>query len=215
MAHHHPDEGFLLDYATGVMAEPLAVVIACHLTLCPCCRTTVAQMEHVGGALLERVEGEPLEPDCFEAVMARIAQEPTLCPAACRDAATSGDLPRPLMACLSGCSIGRTWQRPFGIEMQGLPCKVPGHHLRLLRIQPGRAVPRHSHDGIELAIVLKGAFSDASGTYGRGDIACADGSVDHRQAAEPGEPCVCLVATTGRLTFTGPFGPLLNLTLRL
>ncbi|MBL6081381.1 cupin domain-containing protein [Belnapia sp. T18] len=46
-----------------------------------------------------------------------------------------------------------------------------GETLRLLRIKPGTALPRHSHRGTELTLVLKGAFADETGHYGPGGLA--------------------------------------------
>ncbi len=53
--HHHPGEEILLAYASGDLAEPLALVVATHLALCPECRTAVDRLEILGGVLLERV----------------------------------------------------------------------------------------------------------------------------------------------------------------
>ncbi len=51
MPHHHPGEDLLWDYAKGGLAEPLAVVVATHMALCPLCRTEVSRLEGVAGAL--------------------------------------------------------------------------------------------------------------------------------------------------------------------
>jgi len=50
---------------------------------------------------------------------------------------------------------------------------------------------------------LKGAFRDEDGVFARGDIEVADQEVDHTPVAEPGEDCICLVATDARLKFEG------------
>ena len=57
---HHPSEARLLDYASGALPEPMALLIATHLALCPACRRTVAELEAVGGALLEALPPEPV-----------------------------------------------------------------------------------------------------------------------------------------------------------
>ena len=51
---HHPEPALLLDYATGTLADPFALIVATHMALCPACRREVAALEAVGGALLEQ-----------------------------------------------------------------------------------------------------------------------------------------------------------------
>lgn len=213
MAAHHPEETLLLDYATGALAEPFAVIVASHLTLCPGCRSEVAAMEALGGALLERqAEAAPAD-ELFDSVMARLDRPAPPEPPA-RTWPDETGIPRPLLARLPDPKH-RRWLRLIGVDMLRLPCATPGHRLRLLRIRPGFGVPHHSHAGQELALVLQGSFSDDSGCYGRGDIAYADSSVDHRQVADPGETCLCVVATSGRLRLTGPLGRLIDPLVRL
>ena len=78
--------------------------------------------------------------------------------------------------------------------------------LRLLRVAPGTALPRHSHRGTELTLVLAGAFAEETGRYGPGDLAEVGEAVSHRPMAEGPEDCVCLVATQGRLRFGALLG---------
>jgi len=86
-----------------------------------------------------------------------------------------------------------------------------GGVLRLLRVRPGAAIPRHAHRGAELACVIEGTFADETGRYGPGDLTEADEGVSHRPLAEGPADCVCLVATQGCLRFGGLLGPLLGL----
>ena len=78
--------------------------------------------------------------------------------------------------------------------------------LRLLRVAPGTALPRHSHRGGELTLLLAGAFADETGRYGPGDLAEIGEEVSHQPKAEGPEDCVCLVATQGRLRFGALLG---------
>ena len=45
-----------MDYAAGSLSEPVALLIATHLALCPRCRHEVEEFEALGGALLEDLE---------------------------------------------------------------------------------------------------------------------------------------------------------------
>jgi putative transcriptional regulator len=73
--------------------------------------------------------------------------------------------------------------------------------VRLLYIPPGQAVPDHSHNGLELTLVLQGSFSDATGRFRVGDLEVADQTLEHTPVADPGAPCICLAATDAPLRF--------------
>ena len=55
----------------------------------------------------------------------------------------------------------------------------PSGTLRLLLIPAGQAVPEHGHRGLELTLVLSGAFSDATGHFQAGDLEVADEALGH------------------------------------
>jgi len=38
---HHPDGATLMSYAAATLAEPLAAVVAAHVSMCPRCRADV------------------------------------------------------------------------------------------------------------------------------------------------------------------------------
>ena len=78
-----------------------------------------------------------------------------------------------------------------------------GFHAQMLWIKPGRKMPSHTHDGIELTLVVDGAFSDTQGRFGRGDIAIGDEDLDHRPIAEGGRPCICYAVLDGSVRLTG------------
>jgi len=64
-------------------------------------------------------------------------------------------------------------------------------------------VPDHGHRGLELTLVLQGAFADASDTFARGDVEIADEAVEHIPVALAGADCICLAATDAPLRFRG------------
>jgi putative transcriptional regulator len=76
----------------------------------------------------------------------------------------------------------------------------------LIRLEPGRGVPRHGHDGREFTLVLTGAFHDGRARYACGELCAADPSTEHKPVAEDGEVCIALAVTDGPLAFTGPLG---------
>ena len=74
---------------------------------------------------------------------------------------------------------------------------------RASRAISSAAAPRHTHLGIEAAVIVQGGFADQSGQYERGDAWIVDASVDHAPVALPGESCLCLVYQDAPLKLTG------------
>ena len=72
---------------------------------------------------------------------------------------------------------------------------------RLLYIPPGEDVPQHTHQGLELTLVLAGSFADGDEEFHVGDIEVADETVDHTPVSGPNGPCICLAVTDATLVF--------------
>ena len=60
-----------------------------------------------------------------------------------------------------------------------------------LRYQPGTAVPRHRHLGLETIVVLEGSQSDERGRYGTGAVVLNPEGSEHSVWSEDG--CVVLI----------------------
>jgi putative transcriptional regulator len=204
---HHISDELLLDYASGTLAEGWSIAVATHLALCPNCRDRLSFMEHAGGELLEAVEVEqaPGESDSWEAMKGRLAAEkgkqtPSVKPhvVAVEDAV----LPEPLRSYLGSDVNGLKW-RALGRGAYHIPIKTGDteSQVRLLKIPAGKPVPEHSHGGRELTLVLKGAFTDGSTVFRRGDLEEADETLTHQPVATADEDCICLAVTDAPLKF--------------
>ena len=212
MPHHHPSEEMLLGYATGSMSEPLALLVATHLALCPQCRHEVAAYEMLGGEELEDQTPTLLSSDSLVRVLDRLDMPEAPARVPPPRPAVEGDLrlPQPLRDYVGGSLDSLDWHQRGGI---GEASFLPEHNsfkTRLMRIRPKTAIPEHSHHGSEYTLVLTGGFSDHTGHFLRGDVAIADPAVQHRPVADPGEDCVCLAVTDAPLRFTGPITRLLS-----
>lgn len=216
---HHPETSALVDYTAGTASQAASVMIASHLALCPACRGEVTRLEALGGAMLEELPPTPLASADIDALLARLdkldAERPAFAPA--RAPVASILIPRPLRDYLEGMDVGGDlaalpWSKlGGGVDEIEIPeAAGRGEHLRLLRIKAGSAVPRHTHRGNEMVMVLTGGFTDASGHYLRGDVGVSDPAIDHTPVADAGADCVCLSFTDAPLRFTGPLGWLLN-----
>lgn len=204
---HHISDELLLDYASGTLAEGWSIAVATHLALCPSCRDRLSFMEHAGGELLETVDvDEPVsEAASWTSMMGKIAAEKDR-PAVKTPArvAASGEalIPEPLRSYLGSDVDGLKW-RALGRGAYHIPIKTGDteSQVRLLKIPAGKPVPEHSHGGRELTLVLKGAFTDGSTVFRRGDLEEADETLTHQPVATPDEDCICLAVTDAPLKF--------------
>ena len=210
---HHPDESALLDYAAGTSSEAAGLMIASHLALCPACRADVARLEALGGAMLDNLAPTPMESANLGELMGRL-DALDRAPARAPDERLPESallLPQPLRRYV-GDADALPWRKlGRGVdEVELANAAGKGEHLRLLRIKAGAAVPRHTHHGNEMVMVLSGGFTDSSGHYLRGDLGMSDAKIDHTPVADADADCICLSFTDAPLRFTGTFGWLLN-----
>lgn len=192
---HHIRRELIASWVAGNLPGPFAVVVAAHVSLCPECRAASEALQSLGGALLEELAPADLAPDALARAMAALDRPPPRSAIPQR----AGIFPAPVMQALGGQPP--KW-KPLGggIRQQILTADRHGS-LRLLYIPPGRKVPEHGHQGMELTLVLQGSFSDSGGRFLVGDVEDADGDVDHQPIAGPGAACICLAATDAPLRF--------------
>jgi putative transcriptional regulator len=198
MIRHHLTEQLLIAYAAGTLPEAFSLVAATHVSLCDECRARLHACEAVGGAVFE-AEAEPLADGSLERMMAKLGAR---APAAVAPSRRRGPLPAPLADYVGGGLDAVRWRTlGLGVRQAILPTSRAAS-ARLLFIPAGQAVPDHGHRGMELTLVLQGAFHDATDHFGPGDLEIADERLKHTPTAEPGEPCICLAATDAPLRFS-------------
>lgn len=191
---HHISNDVLDAYRAGTLPHAFAVVVAAHISICDECRAELEASNMVGGALLADAPKSDMSAGARARLMDMLDTPPP--PAPTRG---SGVFPAPVMEELDG-QPPRWRMLGGGIRQQILSADKTGS-LRLLYIPPGRAVPEHSHGGLELTLVLQGSFSDSEGSFARGDIETAYDDLDHQPIAGAGAPCICLAATDAPLRF--------------
>lgn len=187
-------EALMLDYASGSLWPAADLLVRQHLTM----RSDAAAFAHaadaLGGALLEGMAPAPMAAQPLAAKFAPPRAVPSEIPSAAA---------RIALAAEGGEGLAWRWRFP-GFREHLLP--VEG--MSLVKIDPGRALPRHGHEGEEYTLVLTGAFSDGVGDYSVGDIAFADGAVEHQPRVTSAEACICLTAVRGRLQMKSMAGRL-------
>ncbi len=194
---HHPDGATLMGFAAGTLSEPLSAVIAAHITMCSRCRREIADLELLGGVLMQGLptRGHRLELPALPGKTAR--SEPV-------HAGSAEPLPHPLVASYGLQLATIPWRRLGpGIWHYRLALKDSSRgDLRLLKIAPGRTLPDHGHGGSEITLVISGSYHDDTGAYRRGDIQDIDEQVEHQPIVDEDE-CVCLIASDNPARFKG------------
>lgn len=193
---HHIPEAVMASYVAGTLPHAFSLVVASHISLCDECRTRQLAHEAVGGAVLDSVASEPLtgalRDNVFGALDDPIEADPI-------PAARRGVYPGPVAELLKGKDP--KWKALGGGVKQCILHMDGEGSSRLLYIPGGQAVPDHGHNGMEMTLVLQGAFSDETGDFGVGDVEVADSDLDHVPVAKDGEACICLAATDAPLKF--------------
>ena len=204
---HHPSEATILAYAAGALHEGLSLVVASHLAFCPDCRGAVAGGEAIGGNLLDELPPAALADGARDRVLARLDTALSGPPRPSPPPADPENLvPAPLARYLRRDLEAIDWHllgpgmRQFEVMPHDL---LAGGNLRMLRLAPGRKMPRHGHNGTELTLVLCGSYSDELGRFVRGDVCETDDEIVHQPISDRGQDCVCLIATEGPLKFDG------------
>ncbi|MBU2868907.1 ChrR family anti-sigma-E factor [Pacificibacter marinus] len=196
IAHHIP-EALLASYVSGTLAQPFALVVAAHVSICEECRANLAAHEAVGGVLLDAFDPISITSDLRNRVMAGLDDDIPPEPERPRGDDT---FPTPVLEALG--SKAPKWRSLGPGAKQCILNAGKEGSVRLLHIAPGFAVPDHTHGGLELTLVLQGAFKDETGRFARGDLEVADDTLEHTPVAEEGMPCICLAATDAPLKFS-------------
>lgn len=196
---HHLSDQLLMAYSAGELPEAFNLVVATHVSLCDECRARMAAYDAVGGAVIEEGDVAEMSEASLMACLNKIETMPQA--NARRPLKRSGIFPAPLADYVGGGPEKVKW-RSLGMGVkQAILRTGKDASARLLYIPGGQAVPDHGHRGLELTLVLQGAFRDETDRFGPGDIEIADEAMQHTPVAEEGEVCICLAATDAPLKF--------------
>lgn len=199
-----PLDALLAEYASGSLPRALYALVGAHLELNPQSERFVSDLEALAGAELERQppSAAPSHSMMLDSILALDASS-----AAPVDEDEADPVFTPGFRHFMGMSSSDI---PWRNVMPGLKEYVVtdrfGTEATLYWIKAGRQMPAHTHVGQEVTIVLKGGFSDATGHYGRGDVAVADEHLDHKPVADNDSDCICFAVSDAPIKLTGPVG---------
>lgn len=192
---HHVPDAMIAAYGAGTLAYPFSALVSAHVSLCDECRSRLEAHFVLGGLILDDLAPVAVQEGAAERVLSRLDGTP---PSA---GPSSGQSPYPTpLADFIGPRGPRWRSLGFGAK-QAILWSGDAGSVRLLSIPAGQAVPEHSHRGLELTLVLSGAFADETGTYAAGDLQVADEDLDHTPRATDAGPCLCVAATDAPLRF--------------
>lgn len=205
-------------YAAGRLSPAFALMVETQAAIRADIKADIAVSEAIAGAMLEDEKPALMSPNAFEAALRAIDKEPQSEEAhlsavldAGRELQEMLDLPEPLREHVLEACERNGWKRMTGGVSRLDIGSGPAVHAHLYRIKPGASVPRHSHKGNEYSLVLQGGFTDASGSYGPGDISMQTPDHTHEPVADDDGVCIVLAVSEGGLKFTGVLGLLQRL----
>jgi putative transcriptional regulator len=223
MTNHSLGDELYAAYAAGALSGPMRLLIEAQGAVDPEVDTQRREAEAVAGLMLEAIKPAPIKGGGLDELFAVIDSEEAGLGEAAMMQPGAGDAASQRAAQVAGQSLQELLDLPDSVRDQALEAgavwQFAGPGVRsmelmregsakaeLIRLEPGRGVPHHGHDGREFTLVLTGAFHDGRARYARGELCAADPSTEHKPVAEEGEVCIALAVTDGPLAFTGPLG---------
>jgi putative transcriptional regulator len=201
---HHLTDDLLMAYSAGDLPEAVNLIVATHISLCDECRAALGSYDAVGGAVLDTCDSVQMSNNSLNSVLDMIhAQDNQVQDKPVLAKVQDDVLPAPLVDYVGGGLDNVRWRSAgMGVKQAILPTSKDAT-ARLLYIPAGTAIPDHGHHGLELTLVLQGAFQDEDGYFSRGDIEVADEDMNHTPVADISEDCICLAVTDAPLKFKG------------
>jgi len=196
MIRHHPSGDLLASYAGGGLNAGAALVVGSHIESCAECRNEISLFNGLGGLLLAGLEPAALSEGALERALKRLGQDraPERPPAPLPQFLNGFAIPKRLQSQKIGARLWLApgiWFAPVWAEPDTETCTY------LVRGAKNKTLPKHTHPGRELTVVLHGAYTDALGHFAAGDFAEADDTISHAQIVSPDAECLCLITSDG------------------
>jgi putative transcriptional regulator len=202
MTKYHPDTRLLNEYSSGTLALAQSVCVSLHLNYCEQCRRAHQQLQQLGSVLFEELAPQQVDDSLLRTVMGRLDDEPE--PLSYSSTAVEGDDCPPLIQRLmKGDYRNLEWKKLSSqVRVSRLRTGDAVNEVALYHINAGASIPKHTHNGTELTLVLEGAFSDEEGRYEAGDFVMRDASQQHTPTATQERDCICIGVLDAPIKFT-------------
>jgi len=212
MLSHHLTDETLQDYASGVLNSSMETLIACHLTVCPVCRQRADMADAIGGICLDGQNAAPMIASADDILALNKSADSTTSTAAASQLPAGPGIPRPLARLLPAPLDELPW-KSFGPGLKqynlGNQPRKEGA-FKLLSIDPGSRMSKHTHQHRELTFIVSGSYSDELGKFKAGDIADLSADHHHTPYVDSDIPCISLIATDAPVKFDSLFGKIVQ-----
>lgn len=217
---HHPDPALLQEFYEGTLAIGFNLIISAHVDDCDICRKRLAELaESTCNDWYDEHPSANLDDSEFADILSDIVDQAVPGSGAMLQEAAASEGPLETVqlkdravkiphALRQFATTEIRWKEIARGIHQSLLDVDPTTKCEIIFMDPGAEVPRHTHMGQEVMLVLDGVISDEKASYGSADFVISDQNVHHRQQTEEG--CVCLFVTDAPLEFTEGLARLLN-----
>lgn len=197
----HPELDLITEFAAGSLPLAQSACVSLHITHCRHCQQTAGQLADLGANLFEAQEPMPVDDTLLHAVLARLDEEKPLEYA--NKKSSEKDTPAILQRLMRGDFSDLSWKNIGAtLRISYLKTGDPDHEVALYHIRAGGRIPEHTHRGTEMTLILEGGFSDANGSYHKGDFLVRRADDVHAPTALQSEDCICLAVLDAPLKFT-------------
>ncbi len=216
----HPHSNMLLNHAMGNTKEAESLIISSHTTYCRSCKAEIAKYESMGGFYLNNHEELQVSKKLWGNILNKVGGleqdkegvnyvDHKLITNLSKDGVR---IPSFLYKYFSKATNTSSWNSAINnVKYFNLEFDDDTYKGRMLEIPPGKAMPKHGHEGLEATMVFYGGYSDESGDYVTGDLSINSEDEVHSPVASKNTGCLCLVIYSGSLKFKGILGSILNL----
>lgn len=191
-------------YVAGSLPPPAHVLMGAHLEMNPPSAHFAEGLEELAGEQLEATPPQPLAARnrALQAIFA--SPPPTFHMVGTRSDASDTGMPS-LLERYAGQDVAHLpWKRKLPGLKQHVIERSRGIEASFLWARPGRALPHHDHNGLELTLVLQGEFRDHRGAFPQGAVSVAEEGLDHRPVAGQVEPCICFSVLFAPIALSRP-----------
>ena len=202
MVNHHPDTRLLNEYSSGALPLAQSACVSLHLKYCEQCQRAHQRLQQLGSALFEELAPQQVNDSLLRTVMARLDEEPEPLSYSNREE-DRDSYPGLVQRLMAHDYEDLEWQKiTSDLRISRLRTGDVDNEFALYHIKAGGSIPKHTHKGTELTLVLDGSFSDEEGHYGQGDFIMRDAEKIHTPTASQDRDCVCIGVLDAPVKFT-------------